>query len=386
MPGLVWLWGGFLLESCLFASVPPLLPHYVAAFALTAPTAAALTGAYPVGLVAGALASHRLARTVNTRTVVIVGLVLIAVSTAGVGLATSATGLVAARACQGAACGCIWAGGLGWLTAATDPMHRGRVLGSAYSAGALGTIAGPALAALAIATDMRAVFLGAGAACLTVALLVLARTRPAGGHPRARLLAPYRAPSLRRPVVLLALQAVPLGLITVVAPLHLARLGASSGAVVGVLFVAAGVAAMVSPIAGTVHDRHGPLAAMRAGFVMAAPCLAALAVISSLTAGALLTIAFVGVIFRLGFVPVVAMLTHEADRAGVAHAAAPAILLTIAAGESVGAATGGAVAVGWSDTGALLVVAGLYLAGAAGLRPSKETLSRPQPGAGTART
>lgn len=155
---LVIVCGLFALEGSLYSALAPLLPHYVDTLGLSKAMAGALTAAYSVGLVPGAVVSERMSTAVGVRATMIVGLVLLGGASLGFGLGEAISVLVVARALQGVACGLVWGGGLGWLSRVTPDSQRGHSIGIAFGAGTFGTLIGPGLGALAYAIGTQQVF------------------------------------------------------------------------------------------------------------------------------------------------------------------------------------------------------------------------------------
>ena len=106
--------------------------------------------------------------------------------------------LDALRFVQGAACGCIWGGGLAWVIAIAPRERRGEVLGSVLAAAIFGTLLGPVLGTLAVAVGTEFVFSCVGAVSLGLAAWTLRHREPplpeAGTG--APLLALVRSPRL----------------------------------------------------------------------------------------------------------------------------------------------------------------------------------------------
>ena len=372
----------FLVECSLYSAVTPLLPHYAAAYGLSKAAAGALAASYSVGFLAGApLGGWMAAR--NVRATVIAGLLLFATAAVSFGLSSDIALLDSTRALQGVAGGIIWGGGLVWLIATTPPERRGAALGSAFAAATTGTLLGPVLGTAAVAGGGGPVFGALGACTLLLVAYVRRLPAPPALEPVARipLGIALRRPPLALGAWLIALTAATLGLLGVLVPLRLAASGAS-GLEVGVTFVAASaLAAATAPLAGALGDRLGPLAPLRAGLAVLAPCLLALALAHAPLAVALLTVVCVAAVAGACIGPCVAFVATASERASISLAAAVAALnLTFAAGESIGATAGPGLAQVLGETAILLIACAAVLVTAVTISARGERLALPRVG------
>ena len=79
----------------------------------------------------------------------LVGLTIVAVTTAAFGLASEAWQLDLARFCQGLASSFSWTGALAWLVASSPSARRGQLIGQAFAAAVAGALLGPVLGGIA---------------------------------------------------------------------------------------------------------------------------------------------------------------------------------------------------------------------------------------------
>jgi MFS family permease len=335
-----------LVDTMFFAAVAPLLPHYSDELDLSKTAAGVLTAAYPAGTFAGALPGGWLAARWGVKPTLLLGLALLAATSLVFAFANHIVLLDAARFLQGVGGACMWAAGMAWLVSAAPPERRGELIGSALGAAIVGVFFGPVLGGAATLVGDEVVF--SAVSLLAVALAGWAWTVPGvAPEPSPGLPAMLRALS-RRDVLsgfwLFALPAVFAGALEVLVPLRLDELGAG-GATVGAIFlVAAGVEAVISPIAGRVSDRRGRLTPIRAGLAGAV----VMAVLMPLPGTvALMALAMVVVVAALGafWAPAMALLSDSSEAAGLDQALAFSIAnLAWALGHVLGGGAGGALA------------------------------------------
>jgi predicted MFS family arabinose efflux permease len=364
--------GAMLVETVLFTSLAPLLPRYSDSLGLSKFGAGVLVGAYAAGGLAGALPGGWLASNKGVKVALISGLVLLSVFSVVFGFAGSVWLLDLSRFGQGVGASCAWTGALAWLVVQAPRDRRGELIGIAVGTAGAGAILGPAAGALATVVGVAATFVAI--AVVAGALAVWALRVPVAGRGAGQSLA-LLLPAVRRPGIasalwLLALPSMAFGVLGVLAPLGLSRVGVS-GAVIGVVFlVAAGLETVASVLGGRWADRSGrerPLEASLVGAALACFLLAtgggagvlALFVVLALTA------------FGAFFVPAMALLADQAERAGLEAALAFALLnLAWAPGLFVGSTVGGALADATSDSVSYVVLALLCLVTLPALRHS----------------
>ena len=351
-------------EALLYSTVTPLLPHYAHEFGASRPALGLLVAAYPAGQIPGSLLGGWIATRVGVRRTMVVALLMFTISIIPFGFATDIAALDALRFVQGAACGCIWAGGLTWVVAITTPERRGEVLGSVFGSAIFGTLLGPIVGTLAVAIGTGVVFAGVGAFTLALVAWTLRHPEP----PRAER--EHTVPIgtlLRKPQVLLCLwlfllEALMVGATGTLLPLRLSQLGAS-GVAIGLTFVIASLFATVgSPLLGRLADRRGARALTVGSLLVTAVLVATLPFPSSALVLAVLTVITLGGP-SMGFVlPSISTVTDMAERTGVEMALASVLLnFAWAFGEVIGAPTAATVSHLTNDTVALLLVSALML-------------------------
>lgn len=335
------------IDTAFYAVIAPLLPALSHHLHMSKAGAGVLTACYPAGMLIASLPGGMLSVRVGPRLTICTGLTLLAVSTVGFGLLDSAVGLDVARLLEGAGGACSWAGGLAWLMAAAPPDRRGVTMGQAVAAAVGGSMAGPAIGAIATLTSRAALF--GALAVLGLALAAITFTipddRPTGEAQPVRATAPLlrRGPGLAS-LWLMLVPAVGSGMLTVLGSLQLHQFGASGAAIGATFLVATGGETFASPLAGTLSDSFGRLAPLQAGLAVITVTFACFTLPTSLLPlAALMVITSAG----LGtfWAPSMALLSDAAEHHGVEQALAMALTnLAWSIGQIAGSGAGGALA------------------------------------------
>jgi MFS family permease len=158
------------------------------------------------------------------------------------------------------------------------------------------------------------------------------------------------------------LPAAAFGVLDVLAPLRLADLGATGLALGATFFAAAGLEAVIAPSAGRAADRRGALPVARIGLAIGTVALVVLQLPDSAWSLAVVVVIAAGVLGVL-WVPAGLLLTAGAEVIDLDDAYAYAFFnLAWAAGFTIGAAGGGAMAQVTADAVPYLLIAGAYAA------------------------
>jgi MFS family permease len=341
-----------LVELSFYTALTPLLPHYTHVAGLSKAGAGLLVAAYPAGTLIGALPSGLLVARLGDRAVVLIGLALMSVSTLAFGWTSAPWTLDSARFVQGLGGACIWAAGMAWLSAAGPPERRGELIGTALGAAVGGAFLGPVVGAVASRVGTGPAFSAAAVAGAALMIAAFAVPAPAVVEKPQGLSAAW--PALRDARVtagmwLTAMAGLAFGVIDVLAPLRLGRLGADATLIGATFLLSAAIEAGLAPLSGRLSDRRGPMIAVRIS-------LAAAVVISLLApvvapAPALIVLLVLGMpAFGALFIPAMAMISgaaHDLDlNQGLAFGMTN---LAWAAGQGIAAAAGGAIAQATSD-------------------------------------
>jgi MFS family permease len=347
------------VDTVFYSALTPLLPHYAAVAGLSKAGAGILIGAYPAGTLIGSLPSGALVARFGDRRVALLGLALMALSTLAFGWLTAAAVLDIARFVQGIAGACTWTAALSWLATAAPRERRGEVLGYALGAAVVGALFGPIVGVVANAVGAGPAF---SAASVAAALLIaIAFTVPA---PRPEAPQRLRAalPALRDRQVamgmwLMALAGIAFGVIDVLAPLRLSRLGAP-GTVIAATFLCAALAeSVLSPVAGRLSDRFGPARPLTIALALGVAC--SILIPLTTTEALLIAVLIAGTpLFGTLFTPASALVSEGSQGLGLHQGIGFALSnLTWAAGQATAASASGALAQATSDLVPCLLLA-----------------------------
>src|SRR2546423_49955 len=161
------------VDALLMFAIVPLLPGYVRDLHLTKTEVGLVVGIYSGAVLVGSVPVGYLAWRVGARGLTIFGVALLAVATFGCAFAGGFLWLLAARTGQGLSSAVSWTAGMAWLSEASEPNVRGRVLGTAMSFATVGAPGGPVIGgAVGGAYGLRAPFVLLGIATVVLTLVV----------------------------------------------------------------------------------------------------------------------------------------------------------------------------------------------------------------------
>lgn len=367
------------VQTIFFSALAPLLPSFEEDLGLSKAQAGVLVGLFPIGLSLAALPVGVLAARVGVKRFSLAGLLLIAFASAAFGLVDSYEALLATRLLQGVGAGLCWSSGLAWLVGAAPRERRGETIGLFFGAGAAGQIVGPAVGGLAVLVDRAAVFAGVAGIAVLLALVVARFPGPARGE-RQSLSVLRRAHGSRAVLGglwLVVVAALLLGIVFVLAPLQLNRVGWGPVGIAGTFLIAAFFGVIARPLIGRWADRRGLIDALRILLVVAIPMTLVIHWVDSrwlLSVCVVWTVNVYGVLMG----PATAFLSHAYERAEVVQVFGFALMgLTNGAGFFVGSAAGGEIAHVAGDATAYALAAAICLATFGALTFRRQLSPRP---------
>jgi MFS family permease len=346
-------------DTVFYAAITPLLPELVREFGLSKGDAGRLSAAYPAGTLVAALPAGWLAARAGVRVVTLSALALLGASSVAFAFADSIWALDLARFMQGVAGAGTWAGAFAWLLGAAPRERRGELIGAVLGFGIAGALFGPAIGGLAGEIGRADVF--SGVAVVAGGLAVWALRVPASeppGPPSARDLGrAVRDHTVLAGMWLTVVLGLLFGVLSVLAPLHFAAIGAGAGVIALAFIVSAGLEAIASPLIGRASDRHGRRLPVLAGLGLSA--VGAMLLPLPQTAWLLVvTVCVCGVFFGSLWAPSMALLSDGMEARGVPQAFAMALSnVAWALGQASGAGAGAALADTAGDTATYLALA-----------------------------
>ncbi len=344
------------VDTMLYAALTPLLGHFAHEFHLSSATAGLLVAAYAAGALVGGLPGGVASARMGPRRAVLTGLALMGVASLGFAWAGSFGPLALARFVQGAGSAFTWAGAFAWLIAAAPRERRGALIGTAMGAAVLGALFGPVIGTAAGVVGRGAVFSAlAGVAALLAALTVTIPTRAPERPSVAALRRAARNRLFLGGLALLALASLLVGVLDVLAPLHLSAAGWEPAAIGAVWLLAAAVEAVQAPLIGRLSDRRGVRLPVICALAAGAAC--SLALIASLApVPYALAVIVTSVVYGAMFTPAFALIAEGADRTGLAQGLAFGMMNAAwALGAVAGPAGAGALSAAAGDTVPFLI-------------------------------
>jgi MFS family permease len=344
------------VDALLFTALTPLVPDYADEFDLSKSGAGLLLAAFGAGALFGGVPGGLAAARYSPKHAVVVGLVVLGISSIAFALAEGAFALGLARFVQGFSSTVTWAGALAWVTGVVPKEQRGEMLGFAFGAAIAGAILGPLFGGIAETIGIRISFTSVGVVAFAFAgLALLGRSAPCE---------PLTAAGLRRAFAdlrfvgglwLNTLPALLFGTLAVLTPLALDDAGWTTLAIGAVFFGAGVVEVVINPLLGRVTDRHGRLLPIRVALAGSTVVAAALALSSAPVAIAVL-VAAAAIAFGSMYTPGMSLTSHRAESAGLAQGLAFGIMNSSwAVGALVGPALAGTLADAQGDAAPYLV-------------------------------
>jgi len=348
------------VDASLYLSVIPLLPDYAERFELSTLQAGLVIAAYPVSVPIVSLGCIALVPRLGAKRITLVSAALMATSTVIFAWAPNVFVLLLARFVQGFASGSIWTASMAWVTDNAPAGRRGRESGIVMGMLSAGSVAGPAVGALASWAGHGPAF--GLVAVVSLVGLVLTASAPAGRDVaqqaaiRAALVRVARQPATRAALALSTADVLVFGTVDVLVPLRLGDQGTEVAVIAAALAAGAMLGAVTGPLAGRAVDRYGP--SVVGSSAQAVMLLIPVALVfDPPSAVQLATLVIGGPLFATIGASIFPLSSMGADAAGVSHVTATGLMGAVwASGFTVVPVLSGAVAEAASATTAYVVV------------------------------
>jgi multidrug resistance protein len=353
-------------DSLLYSAVVPVLPEYADRLGASPAAIGLLFAAYAVALLVVTPIVGSVADRIGHRTVLLVGMVGVALATLLFAASTTYPMLLTARLLQGAAAGAVWTSGIAVVAARVEPSRLGVAMGFVLSSMSAGLLVGPPVTGnLVEAFGFRTPFLilaAVAGACALLGLLVPRGrgSRPASGTTRTLL----ADAGFRHTLGTVVLAATALTLLEPLLPLHLGKHLGAGAAIIGLVFGAATLAHLVaSPLVGALADRYERRRLMAGGLVAMAVVLPGIAAPDSVLAVTAILVGF-AIAYSFVLVPALPEIADRVRELGGGYAPAYAAFnIAFALGMVIGPTAGSALATTSSLSVVLAVTACLLLLG-----------------------
>jgi predicted MFS family arabinose efflux permease len=354
------------VDTLFYTAIGPLVPLLSRTLGLSKAGVGVVSGAFGAGAIAGAVLSAYLVGRIGVRPVAVAGLLALSASGLAFGLGDGFWTLTLARFGAGVSSALSWGAAFAWLVSVTPEERRGRAIGTLFGTAVFGAVAGPALGGLAAAVGLAPAFAGVAAAAALVGLWALLEPTPAPGPSETRLsvgtLRRVLEPPLPTGLWLVALGPFLLGVLVVLAPLELDRLGWGAQAVGAVFLLAALAEAVAHPLLGRWSDESGFRTPVRLALLANALVLLALPLAAGSAWSFALLVVLAGAASNATVTPGTALFSGGAEKAGADRGTTfGAVNLAWSAGYAIGAPFAGALAGASGDRASYLCAGAVCL-------------------------
>jgi MFS family permease len=261
---------------------------------------------------------------------------------------------------------------MAWLATEAPPERRGELIGTAMGAAVGGALFGPVVGAVGDQIGTGPAFASAAVAATVLMAVAFLVPAPRAAVPQGlrEAFAAVRDRRLLTGLWLTMLAGLAFGVIDVLAPLRMSRLGVTGLVIAGTFLASAAVEAALSPVAGRAADRYGALTPVRFSLVGAV----AISLLAPILAPSwvLIPVLIVGMpCFGTLFTPAMTLVSEGAQDQHLDQGLAFGLgNLVWAAGQAIAASGSGALAQATTDLVpySLLAAACLVTLGVVGIR------------------
>jgi len=248
-------------EALFFSLLTPLLPYFEREFALSKTEAGLLVAVFAIGWIMGAIPPLLMGDLIGTKNILLVGLLILALTSLLFGIIDSYSMLLLLRFLQGVAATFCFSGALAWLVDITPRQRRSETIGIYSGAAAAGSMLGAGVGGLAGKLGLFPVLgvLSVLLLCVSVLIGLQSAPREPTLPSNASLWKVHYSRHIIGPQGLVILPGFLIGMILVLAPLELNQVGLNSLAIGAVFFVAAAIGVLARPYVGRWADRQGAL-------------------------------------------------------------------------------------------------------------------------------
>lgn len=350
------------IDELLYSLIIPIIPFFTGELHISSTMTGFLFSSYAVASLIATPFFGKLTDQVGRRIPILIGLVLLAVSTFLFAFSHSIGLLIISRMTQGIAAGAAWTAALAYLVDLFPPKTRGKAMGFAFTGISTGSLLGAPIGGLIFELGgYEWPFLSAAGFAVLVIILVLLflpKISIQQQTEKTGMLALLRQPPVLFIGLIILLAATTLCLLDPVLPILLSGTFHLSSGMIGLAFGIMTLAyGLMSPISGSFADRYHPrrvLLISLTGLAVALVCMA----LSPTIWLVISTMVFAGLCMGSSLSPAMSYLGDVIDNSGKSSYGAAYALsnMIFMVGMIAGPAIGGTLVDEWSVTAVLTLL------------------------------